>query len=55
MNITNDRATKARAVLMRRAEEKKAALLRERGWVCIPPEDVEQQHRVDTEGERAAR
>jgi hypothetical protein len=28
----------ARAAAVRRAEERKAALLEERGWVCIPPE-----------------
>jgi hypothetical protein len=31
------RTARARAVRMRAAEEKKAELLRARGWTCTPP------------------
>lgn len=31
----------ARAANRRAAEERKAESLRERGWVCIPPESAE--------------
>ena len=40
MTNNTDRTAKATAARMRAAEEKKAAVLRERGWVCIPPEDA---------------
>lgn len=39
MNDTK-RTARAIATNMRRAEEKKAAVLRERGWICIPPEET---------------
>jgi hypothetical protein len=32
------RMAKAHAAWRRQAEEKHAALLRDRGWVCVPPE-----------------
>lgn len=37
----NNDLTAANAKRMRASEEKKAAVLRARGWVCIPPEEVE--------------
>lgn len=36
----------ARARAIRLAEGRKAALLEERGWVCIPPEDVTDEIRA---------
>lgn len=35
---TPPRTAKATATRMRSAQEKKAALLRKAGWICIPPE-----------------
>lgn len=37
--MTEDKRTaKATAALMRKAEERRADWLRERGWTCTPPE-----------------
>lgn len=38
------RTAAAREVVMRRADEKRAAILRNRGWTCVPPEVILKVH-----------
>jgi hypothetical protein len=39
--MSDKRTAAATAALIRKAQERRAELLRAHGWVCIPPEDVE--------------
>lgn len=38
-NEQADRAARARTFVTRYAEIRKADALREKGWICVPPED----------------
>jgi hypothetical protein len=48
-----ERTAKATAALMRKAEERRAAWLRDRGWTCTPPSD--QTEKTDQASEPTVR